>query len=269
MDGGCGEEGFRLTAPLSVVVITRDEEANIRRCLESAGWAAELIVIDAHSSDKTAEIARQLGARVITRDWPGYAAQKNFGIEQASQRWIFSLDADEVVTPELAREIEETLKEPGFNAYRLFRPTFFMGRELMHYGRGPEQGQVRLFRRRAGRFNDRLVHETVKVTGPIGTLHSQLLHYSYPSVRAYWKKVHHYAPLEAMERARHGGPRGGRWVRAAGKFGWMMVIRRGIIDGPHAWVWIAGQAYQEWLAETQLSQLRKKGQVQERTANAV
>src|SRR5437764_637443 len=107
-------------------MITRNEEANIERCLASAVWAAEVIIVDAYSSDRTAVIAHRHGARVFSRDWPGYAAQKNFGIEQATQRWIFSLDADEVVTSELAREIEETVKEPEFNAYRLFRPTFFM-----------------------------------------------------------------------------------------------------------------------------------------------
>ena len=206
---------------------------------------------------------------MFVRDWPGYAAQKNFGIERAKGPWIFSLDADERVTPELASEIQETVAAPDYDAYRVFRPTFLMGRELLHYGRGAEQGQVRLFRKGAGRFDPRLVHETVRVSGPIGTLHSPLLHYSYPSIQAYWRKIHHYAALEALERATHGAPRGGPWFRSVGKFGWMMIIRRGIMGGPHAWVWIAGQAYQEWLATGQARRLRKCGLTPETTNSAV
>jgi (heptosyl)LPS beta-1,4-glucosyltransferase len=248
-----------LTAPVSVVVITRNEEANIERCLASVRWAAEVIVVDAESTDRTAEIAGRSGARVVSREWSGYSAQKNFGIEQGTHRWVFSLDADEVVTPNLAKEIEETLLVPQYNAYRLYRPTFFMGRALHHYGRGAEPGHVRLFRGEAGRFDGRLVHESVRVTGPIGTLRAPLLHYSYPSVRSYLRKIHQYAPLEAQERLLNGSPRGGRWLRGIGKLGWMLILRRGIMDGPHAWVWIAGQAYQEWLATGQTARLRRRG----------
>jgi glycosyltransferase involved in cell wall biosynthesis len=244
---------------VSVVVITKNEEANIERCLAGVTWVPEVIVVDADSHDRTAAIARQLGAHVLKREWSGYSAQKNYGIDQATQPWVLSVDADEVVTPALAKEIEQMLLEPQHDAYRIFRPTYFMGRPLHHYGRGKEPGHVRLFRRGAGRFDGRLVHETVRIDGPIGTLHAPLLHYSYPTVASYWRKLHQYGPLEAQERLLHGSPRGGRWVRAVGKLGWMLIVRRGIVDGPHAWVWIAGQAYQEWLATGQAARLRRQG----------
>jgi glycosyltransferase involved in cell wall biosynthesis len=244
---------------VSVVIITKDEEANIGRCLSSVSWAAELIVVDAYSTDRTPAIAERLGARVLPHEWPGYAAQKNFAIDQATKPWVFSVDADEVVTPELAREIEATVADPKANGYRLYRPTFFMRRVLHHYGRGAEPGHIRLFRRDAGRFDGRLVHESIRVSGPVGLLRAPLLHYSYPSVSSYWRKIRRYAALEAQERALHGAPRGGRWIRGLGKFGWMMIVKRGVIDGPHAWVWIAGQAYQEWLATGQAAKLRRGG----------
>ena len=98
-----------MTTPVSVVVITRDEEANIGRCLNSVRWASERIVVDAGSRDQTAAVARELGATVLQRAWPGYGPQKNFGIELATQPWILSIDADEEVTPALATEIEATL----------------------------------------------------------------------------------------------------------------------------------------------------------------
>jgi glycosyltransferase involved in cell wall biosynthesis len=244
---------------VSVVVITKNEEANIGRCLASVNWTSDVIVVDANSGDRTAAIARESGAHVLTREWSGYSAQKNYGIEQATQPWVFSVDADEVVTPALAKEIEETLLEPQHDAYRIFRPTYFMGRPLHHYGRGQEPGHVRLFRRGTGFFDGRLVHEVVRVDGTVGTLRAPLLHYSYPSMRSYWKKIHQYAPLEAHERLLHGSPRGGRWMRGFGKLGWMLIARRGFIDGPHAWLWIVGQAYQEWLATGEAARLRRKG----------
>lgn len=246
-----------MIAPVSIVLITKDEEANIKRCLAGVGWASELIVVDTQSTDRTVAIAQAMGARIYTRDWSGYAEQKNFGIDQARQSWVFSLDADEVVPPALAEEITRTVEQPQYDAYRVYRPTYFMGRPLRHYGRARhEPGHVRLFRRGAARFNERLVNESVEFAGTVGTLKERLLHYSYPSVRSYWRKIHLYAALEARERLANGAPRGGRWFRAVGKLGWMLLWRRGLLDGPSAWIWIAGQAYQEWLATDGAARLR-------------
>lgn len=245
---------------VSVVIITKNEERNIERCLNSVDWAAERVVIDAHSTDQTAELARRAGARVIDRDWPGYSAQKNFGIAQASEPWIFSLDADEEVSPALRQEIEATLaREPEEAAFRLYRPTFFMGRPLAHYGRAAKDpGLVRLFRKDRARFDARVVHETVSVDGAVGTLKAPLMHYCYPDLASYWRKIHLYAPLEAEERLEQGLPRGNRWARAVGKLGWMLFWRRGLFDGPRAWVWIAGQAYQEWLVTAASTRRRRE-----------
>lgn len=238
-----------MSAPVSVVIITRDEEHNIVRCLSSVQWAAERIVVDSGSLDRTVERARSLDAVVVQRPWTGYGSQKNVGIELASQPWILSLDADEEVTPALAAEISNAVSRDGREvAFRVYRPTFFMGSALGHYGRTrTEPGQVRLFRKDAGRFNERRVHETVQVRGPIGWVTAPLLHYSYPTLRSYWTKIHHYARLEADERAAQHVQRANRWMRATGKFVWMLFFRRGLFDGPAVWLWIAGQAYQEWL----------------------
>ncbi len=230
-------------------MITKDEEQQIERCLGSLQWTAEIILVDSHSRDRTVELAQRLGARVMQREWPGYARQKNFALEQASQPWVLSVDADEEVTPALATEIEATIRQDGSAvAYRLSRPTYFLGRPLRHYGRARQDpGQIRLFRKGCGRFDDRLVHERVQVNGPIGVLRAPLQHYSYPSVASYWKKIHRYARLEAQERAARGNVSAHRWARALGKLLWMLFWRRGVLDGPHAWIWIAGQAFQEWL----------------------
>src|SRR5438128_5991790 len=103
-----------LTTPISVVVITLNEERNIARCLESVSWAAETIVVDAHSTDGTRDRAAALGARVVDRDWPGYGPQKNFAVSLARNSWILNIDADEQVTPELALEIAEAVQNEKY-----------------------------------------------------------------------------------------------------------------------------------------------------------
>jgi (heptosyl)LPS beta-1,4-glucosyltransferase len=246
-------------APVSVVVVTRNEERNIERCLQSVAWAAETIVVDAHSDDGTRNMAAALGARVFDRDWPGFGRQKNFGVTQAANQWVLNVDADEQVTPELASEIIDAIQEQRHVAFRVLIPTYFMGRVLRHYGRAPrDPGHIRLFRKDVAQFDDRLVHEVVEVDGSVGWLRSPILHYSYPTTRTYWQKIHRYAALEAQERAAGSGPRGGRWLRAIGKLGWMLIWRRGLLHGRSAWIWISGQAYQEWLATGQAARLRRQ-----------
>jgi glycosyltransferase involved in cell wall biosynthesis len=252
-------EGQRpLILPVSVVVVTKNEESNIHRCLESAAWASDRVVVDALSIDRTTVVATELGARVFRRPWPGYGAQKNFGVSQATENWILSIDADEVVTQNLVREIEKELLSPRHLAYRVYIPTFFMGKPLGHYGRARrDPGHIRLFRKDHAHFSERPVHEVVEVEGSVGVLHAPVLHYSYPTIGTYWRKIHRYALLEAQARLESGGPKGNRLLRALGKFAWMMVWRKGLLSGPHAWIWITGQAYQEWLTIAETARLRR------------
>ena len=152
-----------LRPTLSVVVITRNEEARIRACLDSVAWADDIVVVDAESEDKTARIAREVTERVFVRPWPGFAAQKNFAIEQARSDWVLSLDADETVTPELREEIQTLLGAPAaLDGYAVRRRNIFWGRWVRHGGLYPDW-QLRVFRRGRGRFVERVVHESVRV----------------------------------------------------------------------------------------------------------
>jgi hypothetical protein len=249
--------------PVTVLVITKNEEEKIERCLESVRWAPEVIVVDALSKDQTAQLAERMGARVFQREWPGYSAQKNFGIEQATQPWILSIDADERVPWALAREIQERVPCASEAAFTVRIPVYFLGKELGHYFRRSAE-YVRLFRQDCGRFNQVPVHESVEVTGPIGRLQAPLFHDSYPhpTVRSYWRKIHYYSDLEAWDIAVRGHTWGGRldnrWLRAIGRLGWMLIIRGGLLDGPKAWVWIAGQIYQEWLRSGKATRFRQE-----------
>jgi glycosyltransferase involved in cell wall biosynthesis len=248
---------------VSGVVITHNEEKMIERCLSSLSWTREVIVVDALSTDRTAEIAAAMGARVFKRPWPGYAAQKSFGVAQATQPWVLNVDADEVVLRELADEIDALLDgDVEEAAFSVRIPLYFLGRELGHYGRAAQDpGHVRLFRKDQAGYDDSLVHELVVTDGRVGRLRNKIHHDSYPKpeLRSYWRKINHYARLEAQVRASGPSAGGNRWVRAIGRLGWMLLVRKGLLDGPAAWVWIAGQAYQDWLASGTAAKLGRHG----------
>jgi tryptophanyl-tRNA synthetase len=155
---------------ISVVVVTLNEEERLRLCLESVAWADEVIVVDAESADKTVQVAREFTDRVFVQAWPGFAAQKNFGLEQATGEWVLSLDADEEVSRELRDEIRAALATDAPCAgYRIPRRNIMWGRFMRHGGLYPDW-QLRLFRRGRGRFVERAVHESVEVTGEVGRL---------------------------------------------------------------------------------------------------
>ena len=188
---------------LACVVITKNEEANIRHCLESIRWADEFIVVDAESCDKTVELARACRAKVFVRSWPGFGPQKNFAMAQASSDWILILDADERVTEELRGEIKACL-DGGTSgapmAYRIPRRNFFYGVWVRGGGVYPDY-QVRLFRRGLARYNDVPVHENLIVEGEIGTLAGHLDHYTERRIQDHFKKFGLYTTLAAQEKA--------------------------------------------------------------------
>jgi glycosyltransferase involved in cell wall biosynthesis len=161
---------------LSAIVIARNEAGHIAACLDTLAFCDECIVVDGDSDDGTAEIARAKGARVETAAWHGFGAQKNFALSLASGDWVLSIDADERVTPALARAIERVIAQDGIDGYEMPRRSSFLGREMRHSGWWPDH-VLRLFRRRRARFSDDLVHERVICEGRVGRLAEPLLHY--------------------------------------------------------------------------------------------
>lgn len=223
---------------LTVIVLAKDEEKNIGDCLASAKWADEIIVIDSGSEDDTVKRARRFTKHVFVRPWKGFGEAKNFAIRKARGEWIFWLDADERITPELAREIRETLAGiPIHSGYSVPRKAFFLGKWIRHSGWYPGR-VVRLFRRAHGRFNDEKVHERLIIDGTIGELRSDLLHYTDPSLEHYFRKFDRYTSLAAEELF----GKGRRFSRArlllnpVWTFWRMYVIRKGFLDGLHGLV---------------------------------
>jgi glycosyltransferase involved in cell wall biosynthesis len=185
---------------LSAILIARDEEQNIRACLESIRWIAEIIVvIDSRSGDKTEEIAREFTPNVFVREWEGYSGSKTFALSQATREWVFWIDADELVPAALRAEIIQRLNEPAdFVAFRLPRLAFFLGRWIWHSGWYPGH-VIRLFRKSRARFQDVLVHEGVQIDGPIGALKNHLLHYTDRDTKNYFRKYDQFTSLAAHQ----------------------------------------------------------------------
>jgi glycosyltransferase involved in cell wall biosynthesis len=230
---------------LSVVIVTRNEEERIRACLEAVAWADELIVVDAESEDKTASIARELTDHVIVRPWPGFAAQKNHGLDAARGAWILSLDADEIVSPALRAEIARIIELDGpADGYAVPRRNIFWGRWIRHGGLYPDW-QVRLFRRGRGRFSERTVHESVQVEGAVGRLAGHLEHRSYRDVSDFLARADRYSTLAAEDFIAR-GRRVHAWdfvLRPLGRFLGMYVLARGFLDGWRGFLLAALYAY--------------------------
>jgi glycosyltransferase involved in cell wall biosynthesis len=228
---------------LSAVLITRNEAARIRRCLDGVRWVDEIVVVDQHSVDGTAAICREYGARVLAREMhAGFGEQKNFAIAQATGDWILSLDADEEVTPALRRAIEAALAAPGdCDGFRMPRLTSYLGRFIRHCGWYPSP-VLRLFRRGRGRFTDALVHEEVVVDGRVGDLGEDLLHHSYDSLADHIRKLLVYTAWDARMLQRRGvrlGPVSAFWwlaVKPAAVFARKLIVQRGFREGWHGLV---------------------------------
>lgn len=218
---------------ISVVIITKNEEKNIERCLASVRWADEIIVVDDYSTDATLEICKRFTVTCIQKTWEGYAKQKEFAVQQASHSWIFSLDADEVVTEDLAKEITQIVNSGiDIHGYRIPRKSFFLGK-WMRYGGWYPGYQLRLFKKEYVRMNHRPVHEGFEVEGKIGIATSDLLHYTYHSIHQYLEKMNDYTSLEVMNKISAG--RTIRWyhfiLNPLSHFVRMFISLKGYRDG--------------------------------------
>ena len=195
-----------MRSPISVAIITLNEERNISACLESVKWADEVVVCDSGSADRTLAIAAEYGARTFRDDWRGFAGHKNLAVERCSHPWVFVVDADERVTPALREQIERTLVDPDArDGYRVPRRSFFLGEWIRGCGWYPDES-VRLFRRGHGRFAERAVHEAVVVDGEVGHLTAPLEHHTYDSISAFLQRMDRYSTLAAEELHRAGRP---------------------------------------------------------------
>lgn len=259
------------TVPVSVVVLALDEEPNIGRCLASAAWAGQRVVVDAGSADGTAKIARAAGAEVVEQPWLGYSAQREFALRLPLLRhdWVYFLDADEWVPPQLAAEIADCLRQPGCAAFAHRFRLVFQGRWIRHCGWYGGSWLVRLVDKRRASFDGSLVGERVRVDGPVRRLAGDIVDEDRKGLASWLRKHVRYAELEVARRAPAGSlrqrlgaaladrasskPLARRMLtdvvfpavpaKPAALFAYMYLLRLGVLDGRaglrfcfyHAW----------------------------------
>jgi glycosyltransferase involved in cell wall biosynthesis len=249
---------------LSICIITLNEEHDLPRLLKSIqGLGDEIVVVDSGSTDRTVEMARQGGARVLTRAWTDYGEQKNFAASQASGDWILLLDADEEVSEELHTSILKWKSaEPEFPVYEMARLAWFLGKWI-HHSRWYPDWQRRLFDRRKARFSG-AIHESLQFEGKAGRLRGDLLHYTVRSREEQRQKTEEYSTLIAkamFEKGRRDW-RAAKWFGAPWTWFHYFVLGAGFLDGYRGFV-IAGVAAQTvWLKYGKLGALVEQAQRQ-------
>ncbi|CAN5329046.1 glycosyltransferase family 2 protein [soil metagenome] len=221
---------------LSAVIITFNEEKKIADAIKSVNFADEILIVDSESTDKTREIAALLGAKVIIQKWLGFSKQKQFAIENASNDWILSLDADEKISDELQIEILafKNLPENDLaDGYKLPRLSFYMGCPIRHGGWYPDW-QIRLFNRKKGSWKDVLIHESVEIKGQVQKLKSDILHFSVENMTHHHRMIgERYAPLAARQMFESGRRTTRFKIYTAGftSFFQTYFIKAGFLDG--------------------------------------
>jgi glycosyltransferase involved in cell wall biosynthesis len=226
---------------ISVVIIAYNEELNIGRCLASVqGLASEILVVDSMSTDRTAGICRELGCRVVQREFDGYGTQKRFAVEQAVNDWVLSVDADEVVTPELKEEINLLFQKgsPEEAGFEICFSLVYLGRKLKHGGAGSDY-HLRLFNRKTGSFTGAKVHEGVEVKGKIRRLKGEILHYSYRNLTHHLEKINYYTGRAAESYLQRGRRFPKIWVILKFPISFLQFYccKAGFLDGYPGFMW--------------------------------
>jgi glycosyltransferase involved in cell wall biosynthesis len=229
------------TLPLTLVVIARNEASVIGRCLDSVPFAAEKLVVDSGSTDGTQEVARSHGARVVHRDWLGFGPQRNWASTQASCDWILALDADEALSPELTRELEERLPEllqSQTAGAILRRCTWYMGAPMRWYRPMVGERLGRLYHRQRARWSDVRVHESLLFDGPVVSFRQPFVHHNNPTLVHRYLKTLRYSELKARDWLDRGRP-AGLWMCPfvfLAAFLKDYLVRLAILDGGRGFV---------------------------------
>jgi glycosyltransferase involved in cell wall biosynthesis len=218
---------------LGVAIITKNAAVRLAECLQAVAFADEILVVDGGSTDTTVDIARTHGARVLVdTDWPGFGPQKNRALDALATTWVLSIDADEIVSPELAASIAASIAAPAADVYAVDRLSAFCGHWIHHSGWYPDW-IPRLFKRGVARFSDDLVHERLVFDVPVKRLSGKLVHHSYEDFETVLRKLDAYSTAGAQQR--HAAGERSSFSKALARGAWAFVrtyvLRRGFLDG--------------------------------------
>lgn len=217
---------------ISVAIITLNAAKELDRCLASVSFADQVVVLDQNSTDDTAEVCRRHGAELHQTEWLGFGPTKGKAVSLCRNRWILSVDTDEVVTPELHRAIDELPEDASSAAFSVNRLSRFLGSWIHHCGWHPEH-VVRLFDNQRAAFNDKPVHESIETKGQVGRLQGLLHHYTYESMEQYIEKLNRYTTLSAQQMFDDGrrASLATAVLRSQSAFWRMWILQGGILDG--------------------------------------
>lgn len=224
---------------ISLFIIAKNEGDKLGACIESAkDICSEIIVCDSGSTDNTREVAEKLGAKVIQHEFIGFADQKNFALDACTGKWALSLDADEVLTKELAEEIAAIPDNTEFNGFDIHRVNYFLGGRMNHSGLNNEY-ILRLIRIGSGRYRNVLVHEGLEIEGKTTRLKNEMLHYSYADLENYFVKFNKYTSLAARDLKTKGRKFSliGTLFRLPFEFLKRYVLKLGFLDGIRGFIW--------------------------------
>ncbi|PKN69682.1 MAG: hypothetical protein CVU52_09440 [Deltaproteobacteria bacterium HGW-Deltaproteobacteria-10] len=254
------EEKYLEKIPLSIAIITKNEEKNIRSCLQSISFADQIVVVDSGSTDKTLELAAEFGCEIYPEGWHGFGRQKQLAIEKCRLPWILVLDADERIPSETADIIKQIVIDPDVEeaGFSFPRKNYFQGRWIKHAGWWPDR-IIRLFRRETGRMTSAQVHEAVEVRGIVGELNVPIEHYTESSLSKIIQKIDKYSTLGAQE-AFKGGKHSSvfsAFMRALFTFNQDYFLRLGILDGRQGLTLAVTDAVNKFFKYAKLSELVK------------
>ncbi|WP_227105929.1 glycosyltransferase family 2 protein [Chromobacterium rhizoryzae] len=247
-----------MRARISVVLITKNAETSLEKCLDSVGFADEIVLVDSGSTDRTLAIASAYKAKVIHQDWLGFGPQKQLAVRAASHDWVLCLDADECLSENLVNEIKELLDNPQATAFQFPRCNRFMGRFLKH-GEGYPDWSLRLFHRAHARWSDDLVHEYVIADGPVHKLRHELMHESGEDIALYLSKQNRYTSLQAEQLLQRGKRVGIAKLILSPllRFVKFYFFRRGFLDGVPGLVHISIGCFNSYIKYAKLIELRR------------
>ncbi len=245
---------------ISAVVITYNEEDNIRRCLESLSWVDEIVVVDSYSQDDTKKIVSDFTDKIYDVEWEGFGKKKEFARKKASSEWVLSVDCDEVITPDLKDEVLKAVNEKdNYDGYYIPRRSNFLGKWMNHSGWYPDY-VLRLFKKEKAKFNQALVHEKIEVFGKIGYLKNSLLHYTDPDIKSYLSKLDFYTTLNAEEllKKKKKTKVFDFILRPLGIFFKMFFLKRGFLDGIHGFILAVLSSFYVFIKYAKLWDLQRK-----------
>ncbi|HEY5498880.1 MAG TPA: glycosyltransferase family 2 protein [Bacteroidales bacterium] len=244
--------------PLAVAIITKNEEGNIRSCLQSISFAGQIVLVDSGSADATLKIAEEFGCEIYSEAWHGFGPQKQLAIEKCRLPWILVLDADERIPPGTADIIKKIVTDSNGNVagFSFPRKNYFQGRWIKHAGWWPDR-IIRLFRKEAGRITTAMVHESVEVQGMVGALDVPIEHFTESSLSKIIQKIDKYSTLGAEEAFKDGKHSSAfsAFMRAFFTFNQDYFLRLGILDGRQGLTLAVTDAVNKFFKYAKLSEL--------------